>query len=265
LNIVPVVTTAISALQYESPQPNDRFFTSLHVVTGAASASYSFSGFPVKKDETGSLALAISVFDDFFNAYEAMAFALSTYERDIAEIAKPPTGATGPVFIGHYSLQTPRSLLWVRGNLFLELTIQSLSKADEAASFTLVAAAQRIDDYLMRHAVARSQIRRPQLHFTVANAPPMTTIAGNTPLRVQLDADDVVLARTMGVSFERPGLLVHGGFDAKDWMHTFWVLRRSGVTEKQDRKTKVTIAGAHVDTFHPGQVEFDVTVAGLAG
>jgi hypothetical protein len=48
-------------------------------------------------------------------------------------------------------------------------------------------------------------------------------------------------------------------------MHTFWVLRRSGVTEKQDRKTKVTIAGAHIDTFHPGQVEFDVTVAGLAG
>ncbi|KAJ4287282.1 hypothetical protein N0V90_012680 [Kalmusia sp. IMI 367209] len=271
MNIAPVVVAASTTLKYVNPLPKNLFHTALRVVSGAVSASYNFSGFAIKPSETGTLALTINVFDDFFNAYEAMAFALTTYERNINMdqpdnadvIVQRPTGPTGGVFIGNYSLQTPRSLIWIRGNLFVELTIQSLSKPSASASLELVAAAQRLDNYLGRHTVARSQIRRPHLQFIDTNAPPKATINGSTSFKVQLDTDDEALAQTMSVNFTHPFLLVHGNFDITKWTHTFWVLRRSGVDEKEERSTKVTIAGAHIDTFHPGEVEFEVIVAGL--
>jgi hypothetical protein len=272
-NVLPVALVTPGVPHYANPQPTDNFYTSLRIVPGAASATYTFTNFKVTNTENGSLTLTINIYDDFTNAYEAMVFALSTYECDLTPntgmVVTPRTVSTigvvgsNPAFIGNYSLQTPRSVLWVRGNLFIELTILSAAKPSPVANNYIVAAAQRLDTHLARHSVTRSQVRRPQLKFTAAHSPPKDdamSYSGDT-FGVQFDPSDLVLAREMSAIVEQPTLLVNCGFDPATWMHTFWVRDRTGdVASHLDRSTMVKISGAHIDTFHPGSVEFKVNV-----
>lgn len=193
-----------------------------------------------------------------------MVFELSKYERDIVTAVKTCAAPDGkPVFFGTYSLQTPRSVLCMRDNLFIEMTIIDPTRPDKDAFNMVVAMMARLNDYLSKHSVRYSQVRRPNLTFVDA---PKLQVSEDEAFSLQLRHVDL-LAPQMRAIIDRGRLLVSTGpsysVDDKNGpqqIHKFQVLKKQ--FPQQVEITNVTIAGAHPDTFHPGMTSFSLKVVG---
>lgn len=190
-----------------------------------------------------------------------MVFELSKYERDVGSSVtscKSPTNAD--VFFGTYSLQTPRSVLCVRGNLFIEMTIIDTTRPDRSAFDLVTAMMARLDDYLNKHAVRYSQARRPSL--ALVNTP-IHPVPAYSEFFVQMKDMDL-LAPEMRVMTNKGRVIVRAESaysvetTGPQQKHQFLVL---GTTfPKVDDRVNITIVGAHPDTFYPGMTTFKVDV-----
>ncbi|KAF2261338.1 hypothetical protein CC78DRAFT_470524 [Lojkania enalia] len=260
MNVKSILTKAIPGLKLESNAQE----TTLRVVPGASRASYTFTDMPVTASEKGKLVININIFDSLHDSYEALVFELTKYEADISRrnptrglpIIAPVDFPDPNIKLGHYALRSPHSILCVRGNLFIEMTIESKfcplrSSLDEVRNTM-----HNLDSYLSKHTVARSQLRRPNM--AIANAPrPDTYLPEETGFFAQMEDSDT-LANTMFAKSSRSSLIVPAKFEKDSFTHRFWVLKN---IEAWEIPTTITIAGAHADTFHPGFSTFDVVVA----
>ncbi|KAH8674239.1 hypothetical protein BX600DRAFT_547809 [Xylariales sp. PMI_506] len=247
-NVKPILVDK-TPLTVESPKEENQ--TNIKVVPGASCASWLLANMPVTDlDKNGRVAVNISVYDNFQDTYEAFVFELTKYECDISTVTEPLKE------VGHFGLQTPHSVLFMRGNLFIDITIKSLYRPDDAARNTLKQMAARLDAYLARRVVSHNQIRRP--HLSVASTSPdlANTIKEKTRLDVSIK-NSATLAPVLSGQADRGALVVPLSMDYKTYTCKFWVAQKFIAHEAP---TSLTISGAHFDTFHPGSCTLHVNV-----
>ncbi|KAF3914347.1 hypothetical protein AA313_de0207363 [Arthrobotrys entomopaga] len=201
-----------------------------------------FNSMPVTQAETGKLVAELTILQDFGKAWLAMRSRVT--DQDPSAV---------PFFIGHCSLQTKKSLLYMRGNVLVELTIQSTTAPTENVMDTLHGIIKRCDTYLARRVVRKSQIRRPVVAF--AQDPPIN-VAENTTFAVTLQDDDSI-ADVVVASSDQSNLVEPQAFDKQGRSVTFRVLHKA---DQQPDVARITLVGAHRDTFYPGSKSFTVTV-----
>jgi hypothetical protein len=183
-----------------------------------------------------------------------MAFELTKYERSTSKaVSRINPGATPPTFLGHYSLQTPHSILCVRGNLFTEMTIIGRQRPSNDALTLMRNMMQRLDSHVAKHVVQRSQVRRPNLAFA---QPAPASVKSESAFTVKMQNGDT-LASQMYAKTSNGRLLLSAGPANDALEHQFFVLEKDVMIG--DSAT-ITISAAHLDTFHPGSVSFDVAV-----
>ena len=219
----------------------------IRIVPGTTCVSWLFDDMPVTSTKSGKLMVGIHIFNTFHESYEALVFELTKYECEISTVAKSVTN------MGHFAVQTPHSILCLRGNLFVEITIQGLDRPDDTAIAIIIDMMKRLDDYLAGGAAGESQIRRPDL--VTANEAP-GGVRDNSSFDIVMKSSPT-LAPTMSAQTSRGALVVPGLFDKAKLTHRFWVTERF---DKNLAPTTVTISGAHNETFHPGSCSFEVTV-----
>lgn len=227
--------------------PSDADSMDVKVVPGASCVSWLLNDMPVTASKKGKVAVKINIFDGFHDSYEAFVFELTKYECDISAVAKSVAN------VGHFALQTPHSVLCLRGNLFIEVTIQGLDRPDDTAITIVTDMMKRLDDYLARRVVSNSQLRRPNVAM-ISKSPGVVMDNASFDIVMRSSAS---LAPVMSAQTSRGALVVPGLFDKAELTHKFWVMERF---DSNAAPTTVTISGVHMDTFHPGSCSFEVTV-----
>ncbi|EAW15337.1 uncharacterized protein ACLA_060040 [Aspergillus clavatus NRRL 1] len=239
--------SSLQSIIQDGPLKDNTSDTSVRVTMGATVIKYSVDDVSLTSTVKGKMVIRIHVFDQLHDAYEAMAFELSKCERELSSVIRPLYPA-----LGHYSLRTPDSFLCVRGNIFIEVTLIGMVRPDDTGYQLLTDAIGGLDLYLSKHVVSRSQARRPGMQLV--EEPPATMKPGKT-FEVRL-RDTELLDQRVYAHSSQASVVVPAGPGDDGYTQRFFVME----PEYPPESLKVTIAGAHADTLHPGFVSFKMEV-----
>jgi hypothetical protein len=178
-----------------------------------------------------------------------MLYELAQYERGENALSNLQMNKQ-PVYVGHYSLQTTNSVLCIRNNLFIDMTIVGSGRPNAASLEMTVKMLQKLDDYLSQRVVCSSQVRRPSM---------ATTSAVERKILLNRKEFSITMKDTDTIAYPTRGLVNDGWLllclDPKDenFEHKFVM---SDIGDRTDAPVQITIVGAQKDTFHPGYQEY---------
>lgn len=206
--------------------------------------------------------MQVHVYNDFHGSTEALALELSKFESKLSAVLNP---RVFPPTTGNYCVRTRSSVIFVRGNLLVDITFLGTVAVDNEPGKNYDAAeymAHRLDTYLSARQVMSTQVRRPSLVLEVPQPPQVNGVAvvGErfevTMAHPELLADECVSRSSIGRVLLCTGPPAVA--DQTDRKFGFLALSLDFPHVAQD--TVVTIVGAHPNTYHPGFWEFTVRV-----
>jgi hypothetical protein len=208
--------------------------SSVTLTSGICRLKMMFANVPYTDAECGRLFLKIEVFDDYKSPVSAFTNDLLRYQRPLSEVTSPMKNPLGAL-----ALTTSSSISWVRGNHFVQLSLEGSSKPDPAVAIDLEALARRIDTYLQSNTVLPPEHRKPSLRL---ETPLPTTAHVGDAFTVVLADRDLNATQTHALSSDSSIVLPQGPADEKGTF-TFYA-QRAG-------KAELTLVVAHAETLHP--------------
>ncbi|MCJ1360558.1 MAG: hypothetical protein MMC33_010566 [Icmadophila ericetorum] len=179
---------------------------------------------------------------------DTFTLALCRYDRSlhlvISALADP---------IGVLSLQDARSVFFIRGNTFVEVSLPGLSTASEAASSLKAAVASCLDAHLAAHAIEPPYHRHPDSRLL--QPAPVTVVAGKM-FRLQMGDIGSLVSATTATSSNGLAVVPQGLAD-ENGVLDFYALGRG--------EAEVTILVAHEDNLHPGHSKHLIRVVSAEG
>ncbi|KAB5583396.1 hypothetical protein GE09DRAFT_1211990 [Coniochaeta sp. 2T2.1] len=231
----------------------------VNVAKGVSVVTYLLGNVGINDYTTGQICVKIHVYDNFHGSTEALVFELSKVESKPDAVLNRKVNST----VGNYYVTTNSSVLFVRGNLLVDISFIGTSSVDNAYYAAGVLMASRLDAYLSANqVVVETQVRRPSLALATPTADEVNgeIVVGNS-FDVTM-ADPELLAGECLVAGSNLGrvLLCTSGPVAGQADKKFGFLAMSLDMPRVGQKTEVTIVGAHPETYHPGFSSFAVTV-----
>lgn len=199
----------------------------------------------------------IHVYDNFYDSTEALAMELSKFESKLDVALRPAAAST----VGNYYVRTRSSVLFVRGNLLVDICFAGTAAVDDPNYAAGVLMAARLDAHLAARQVMKTQVRRPSLALA---APAPVEVDGEIEVGGSFDvamADPELLAdECVARSSVGRVLLCSSGPVAGRAEKKFSFVALSLDVPKVAQRAEVTFVVAHPDTYHPGFRAFSVTV-----
>ncbi|KAM0541339.1 hypothetical protein ACHAPJ_013287 [Fusarium lateritium] len=231
----------------------------------------SVATYVVPLDQNGAIPdvkvrVKISTLESFSDAIEALIAELNGFESDLEKLVL--TNDPQKTY-GDYMIQTKQSLLFVRNNLLVDISILGLSSyGNPAASDALLALARVLDTYLSASGNMGCQARRSA--FTIATTPDDNVIVDTSFSIVLGNVDWLTEETSISISagqstVEQPIISTSVGPLVVDNQHKrstrklkFFVLQKD--LDDLSLVVDIYISGAHYDTFYPCTKATRVTI-----
>jgi len=202
----------------------------------------------------------IHVYNDFHGSTEAVALELSKLESNLDAALRPANRLFG---VGNYYANTRSSVIFVCGNLLVDITFVGTVAVDDTRYSVAEDMAARLHTYIASRQVTKTQVRRPSLGLAKPLPAAVTkgeiALGGSFEVTMadpELLADETVARSSVGRVLLCTGPAVVAGQPGRK----FGFLALSLDSPKIAQNTEVTIVGAHPDTYHPGFRTFTMKV-----
>lgn len=206
--------------------------------------------------------MQISTFERFSDALEGLISLLSGFESEIAKVIKSNAAGTN---CGQYMVQTTHSLLFVRNNLLVDLTVMDMAPyTDAGVGAALLSLAVVLDTEFVLNGVPRCYLRRAAFDI-IDPAPPVLHPAAkvyiDTPFTMTISNVDL-LAEELGVqaysgqsNVGQPVIYTSAQAAAADVPGATSVRKLEFLPLQNDADSAedvdIAVSGAHYDTFFP--------------
>ncbi|KAK2026629.1 hypothetical protein LX32DRAFT_701065 [Colletotrichum zoysiae] len=252
-------------LKSKTPYKGDTDYFRLVVARGVSVAAY-----VVPLDQSGGVPnvdarVKISTFERFSDALDGLINELAGFESNLDKVIVPNDPQKQ---YGNYMVRTNRSLIFVRNNLLVDLTILGTnSYVNLAATAALLALAGTLDSYFALSTVSLAQVRKTAFVITdprppAAGQPPNTQVVIDTPFTMTLINADM-LAEEMGVfvysgqsNVAQPIISTSIGPTIADTTlgtstRTLGFLPVQRQANMPGEPVDIAVSAAHYDTFYP--------------
>lgn len=184
-----------------------------------------------------------------------MIFELTKYERNVSDIVTWPRDRVDgfPKLFGHYSLMTPRSVLYIRGNIFAAISFAENSRREKPQLESLVKLLSNLDQYLKCATVDYSQARVPNMSITMADGPT------DSDYDLTMLEPDTMAPRLFTTS-SNPKMVFFTGPTSNGGPLTARLHFNGRTVPDVQESATLTITAAHCDTFHPASTTVNVTL-----